>query len=250
MVRIVEATKGKIRDKPISKKLRTVLTKAGEAAGIDVVRITSGGQDPLGSGGKRTGSTRHDNGNAADLELWQDGRVLDFTLDAQRRTVASFITAAAANGATGIGAGVEYMGSKTIHVGFGAKLVWGKGGRSANAPAWLRAAAEAGWNRTVGSSPGSNREHIVTARNGLRLRGGPGTEFEVITTLKAGTIVTVAGFDGSGGEWARVDLEGDGRLDGHMLAAFLAPVVGRGRSKAATRFRSADEADGSHGEEE
>ena len=31
-------------------------------------------------------------------------------------------------------------------------------------------------------------------------------------------------FDGPGGEWARVDLQGDGLVDGHMFAAFLAPA--------------------------
>ena len=57
----------KIRDMPISAALRRVLLTAAHEAGVDIVRITSGGQP--GSRGQRTGSNRHDGGNAADLEL-------------------------------------------------------------------------------------------------------------------------------------------------------------------------------------
>src|SRR5690606_19385261 len=105
-----------------------------------------------GTPGKRTGSTRHDLGNAADLQLLKGGRALDFTNPADRETVIRFVTAAAAHGATGIGAGVDYMGPKTLHVGFGAKSVWGAHGKAANAPAWLKEAVFAGWRNPVGDS--------------------------------------------------------------------------------------------------
>src|SRR4051794_28818210 len=108
MAEIKEDTAGAIRSKPISAKLRKVLLAAADAAGVDVVRVTSGGQDALGQGTRRTGSTRHDLGNAADLELWKGGHALDFT-DADGLTVfETFATAAAANGATGIGAAEGY----------------------------------------------------------------------------------------------------------------------------------------------
>lgn len=58
----------------------------------------------------------------------------------------------------------------------------------------------------------------VIARSGLRLREGPGTQFEVIGGLRSGQIVFVVSItDG----WARVDVEGDGRIDGFASAGFL-----------------------------
>jgi peptidoglycan hydrolase-like protein with peptidoglycan-binding domain len=148
---IIEDTRGKIRDRPIAQELREVLLRAAEAAGIDTVVVTSGGQP--GSSGRSTGSTRHNQGRAADLQLQKGGRSLDFANPDDRRIVEEFVTAAAAYGANGIGAGVDYMGPKTLHVGFGTtpqdhrEIVWGAQGRSANAPDWLQNAAHRGWNR-------------------------------------------------------------------------------------------------------
>ncbi|USJ27581.1 glucosaminidase domain-containing protein [Ensifer adhaerens] len=141
---------GKIRDRPISKELEAVLKKAGSAAGIDTIFVTSGGQP--GTTGRTTGSTRHNGGRAADLQLSVNGKIQTFTDDEAARTVEKFVTAAAAHGATGIGAGVDYMGPATLHVGFGlnpgdrSKITWGAKGKAANAPAWLVRAANEGWN--------------------------------------------------------------------------------------------------------
>lgn len=141
---------GKIRDRPISKELEAVLRKAGSAAGVDKIFVTSGGQP--GTSGRSTGSTRHNGGRAADLQLFVKGKAQTFSDSQASRTVTKFVTAAAAHGATGIGAGVGYMGPATLHVGFGlnvadrSKITWGAQGRSANAPAWLVKAAEEGWN--------------------------------------------------------------------------------------------------------
>jgi hypothetical protein len=222
--------RGKIRDRPITEALKQVLEKAADAAGIDVVYVVSGGQP--GSSGRRTGSTRHDGGRAADLQLIKDGSALTFTDEDGGPAVESFVTAAAANGATGIGAGVGYMGNRTLHVGFGttphdhSKLVWGAGGRSANAPRWLKLAAQKGWDHPVAggvAGEGAGR-FVVAARGGIQLRKGPGADFGVTRTLEPGTQVAVAGLDGRSGEWARVDLQGDGLIDGHLLAAFLRPA--------------------------
>ena len=223
--------RGKIRDKPITGELERLLESAADATNIDVVFVTSGGQP--GSTGRRTGSTRHDGGRAADLQLIRNGQTLTFT-NRDGGSVAAFVTAAAARGATGIGAAVDYMGDKTIHVGFGtsvrdrSKLVWGAGGRSANAPAWLRRAAQDGWDNPVGvfvvsafDRPG---RYVVIARGGLQLRKGPGLDFGITKTLETHTELTVLGFDGSNGDWARVDLENDGLVDGHVFASFLRPV--------------------------
>jgi hypothetical protein len=143
-------TAAKIRDMPISAELRRVLLAAAHEAGVEIVRITSGGQP--GSRGQRTGSNRHDGGNAADLELIARGRSLDFTRASDLEMICRFVASAAACGATGIGAGVDYMGPQRLHVGFGngpddtTQVVWGEGGAAANAPDWLRGAADFGWS--------------------------------------------------------------------------------------------------------
>jgi hypothetical protein len=62
---------------------------------------------------------------------------------------------------------------------------------------------------------------VVVARSGLQLRKGPGLEFGISKTIESGTEISVVGFDGPDDEWARVDLENDGLVDGHMFAAFL-----------------------------
>jgi hypothetical protein len=235
MAQIVGPPANVIRNRPITTELRELLNGAADATGVERVVIVSGGQTSnhapnlKGVVGGWTGSRRHDNGGAADIELVRGGNTLSFT-DTNGSQVAEFVTAAAARGATGIGAGVNYMGPKRIHVGFGnsptdlQKLVWGAAGASANAPAWLRTAATEGWNDPVAdnlaaalSVPTSGLS-IVTARGGLWLRKGPGLGFDRARLLNEGTRLTVLGLDG---EWARVDLEGDGRIDGHVFAAFL-----------------------------
>jgi peptidoglycan hydrolase-like protein with peptidoglycan-binding domain len=150
MARIDQSNlRGKIRDREISPELESLLLKAAAAAGIDVVFVTSGGQP--GTSGRSVGSTRHNGGRAADLYLQSEGRVLSFSDSSAPEQVERFVTAAAAHGANGIGAGVDYMGPRTLHIGFGAtrddhrNIVWGAGGRSANAPGWLRRAADLGW---------------------------------------------------------------------------------------------------------
>src|SRR5260221_7959913 len=104
MTRVNQSSiKGKIRDLPIAPALEDVLNKAAIAAGVDTVLITSGGQP--GTGGKRTRSTRHDGGRAADPELIAKGHVLTFPHAPGSPTVATLGRAAAANRAHRIGPG-------------------------------------------------------------------------------------------------------------------------------------------------
>jgi hypothetical protein len=225
-----------IRNQPISDDLKKVLQTAAQTAVIDTIRINSGGQDALGEGTRRTGSTRHDRGRAADLQCLVGGKALTFTDESADPVIISFVSAAAAAGATGIGAGVPYMGNRTIHVGFGTsvsdrtKLTWGAEGKSVNAPRWLQDAAQAGWAEAAStpqpSGPAIVRpgRYVVIARSGLRLRGGPGTNFDIEATLQAGTEVNVVAVSNVDPAWVRVDLEGDGLLDGYIFAAFLAPA--------------------------
>ena len=60
--------------------------------------------------------------------------------------------------------------------------------------------------------------HKVVARSGLRLREGPGTQFDIVGSLRPGQIVFVALISDG---WARVDMEGDGHIDGFASAGFL-----------------------------
>lgn len=136
------SNQGKIRDKPISDNLSDVLNYAGSQSGIDKVEVTSGGQDAIGTRrGKRTGSTRHDNGNAADLVLWRGGKKLDFNNPDDRAIMQTFVRNASKAGATGIGAGNEYMGGNTLHVGFGKEATWGSAGKG---DGWVAQAAAEG----------------------------------------------------------------------------------------------------------
>jgi hypothetical protein len=187
---------------PIHASLRKVLLQAGEAAGIDTVRVTSGGQPPHPRG-PRTGSTRHDNGMAADLVLIVNGVTLTFTDQNAHPQVLAFVTEAARAGAIGIGAGVTYMGPSTMHVGFGTdpsdrrQLTWGANGSSATAPAWLRKAAQAGWAdepRTPIPVPPpavQGEAYLVSAPSGLRLRAGPDTSSAIIRSVPNNTPVQV-----------------------------------------------------------
>lgn len=121
--RVVENQAG-IRRLPINSRLKSVLEQAAAAAGVDV-EVFSGGQPRQGEGGQRTGSTRHDHGNAADVYLYREGRKLRDPDD--REIMAKFVSAAAAAGATGIGFGGpgQYMGESGIHIGFGKPATWG-----------------------------------------------------------------------------------------------------------------------------
>lgn len=100
------------------------------------MRVVSGGQPS--SGPNRVGSTRHDHGNAADVDFYRDGRKLDWNNPSDLPILSNIVAHARANGVTGIGAGDDYMGGGRFHVGFGTPSVWGAGGKAANAPEWLR----------------------------------------------------------------------------------------------------------------
>ena len=65
-------------------------------------------------------------------------------------------------------------------------------------------------------------KYRVIARNGLRLRGGPGTEFEAVGTLASGQTITVCS---THGDWCQVDVEGDGLADGYCHSGYLAPLA-------------------------
>ena len=82
-----------------------------------------------------------------------------------------------------------------------------------------------GFARPFGAADRRRELFRVIARTGLHLREGPGVNFGVVRTLPFGSIVQVSRRDG---DWVVADLEGDGRIDGHLSVHFW-----RSRSLAA-----------------
>lgn len=138
-----------IRRQPIAPQLESLLETVGNE--LDVYfDVTSGGQPKKGEGGKRTGSTRHDHGNAADLKAFviENGerRYLDFSKPADQKMWSDIVRLSVAGGATGIGAGSSYMGNQTVHIGFGNEAVWGSTKRGGPPPPkWLKTAFQEGF---------------------------------------------------------------------------------------------------------
>ena len=134
------------RKLPIDAELKSILANAGAAAGVNV-DVRSGGQD---SSTGFTGSSRHNNGMAADVALRDStGRRLSLDNPADVPIIQNFIAQTKRYGATGIGAGNGYMGNNTFHIdiadsaGQGSPGYWGgqlDNGtyRARNAPPWLR----------------------------------------------------------------------------------------------------------------
>ena len=119
------------RNKPIKPALMNILNKAANEAGVKVV-IFSGGQDIKGQGKRRTGSTRHDGGMAADVWLYdKNGKKLK--TDGKNSLVAEFIAACKRAGARGMGAHPGYMDGVGIHIDLHGSAkggaMWGAGGR-------------------------------------------------------------------------------------------------------------------------
>lgn len=132
------ANQGAIRNQPLAPDLLEALSFLPEM-GVEM-KVYSGGQAPKGSGGPRTGSTRHDHGNAADADFYYEGRKLDWNNPEDVPIFQEMVRRGKQRGITGWGAGDDYMGAGRMHVGFGNPGVWGAGGKGANAPGWLREA--------------------------------------------------------------------------------------------------------------
>ncbi|WP_170145818.1 M15 family metallopeptidase [Rhodoplanes elegans] len=70
----------------------------------------------------------------------------------------------------------------------------------------------------------------VVARDGLRLRAGNGTEFEIVALVRFGSIVYEVKRDD---KWSLVDLNGDGAADGSVHNSYLVPAAGSSHAGAA-----------------
>ena len=100
------------------------------------VEVTSGGQRMEGAPGA-TGSHRHDQGQAADLKLYRmvDGKkqYLDMRNPDDEKVMSKFMKDSVKAGATGVGAGLGYMGAETMHIGGGPEAAWGGAGWASEA---------------------------------------------------------------------------------------------------------------------
>lgn len=136
------ANHGQKRNLPLSENLKQSLAFLGDM-GI-TMEVFSGGQvtekEAAQGLGRRTGSVRHDHGNAADVMFYKDGRQLDWNRPEDVPIFQEIVRKAKANGVTGFGAGAGYMRPGSMHIGFGAPGVWGANGEGVNAAPWLREA--------------------------------------------------------------------------------------------------------------
>ena len=139
---------GAIRNKPIQGALLTILQNVAGETGTSIL-VYSGGQDKKGTpNARRTGSTRHDGGWAADIRITKDGRRLTALRSSDFEDLTDIVKSMRRNGMGSVGAGPGYMNGN-LHVdiadrvGQGSSLTWGAGGRSANTPSWLRKAFNA-----------------------------------------------------------------------------------------------------------
>ena len=131
---VLYANQGAIRNQPMKPALESDFADVGGKYGVKV-EVVSGGQ----TGERRTGSHRHDAGGAGDVKFkTADGRYLSMNNPQDRTIMGSIAADMAGRGWTGIGAGQDYMGPHTMHIGGGGKAVWGAGGKGSNAPPWLR----------------------------------------------------------------------------------------------------------------
>jgi hypothetical protein len=130
---------GATRSQPLSPRLSNVFGSFLPGMGVSM-EVFSGGQPTAAEGGARTGSVRHDHGNAADVFFYKDGRKLDWANPNDRPVFEDIVRQGKAAGLTGFGAGPGYMQPGSMHVGFGTPGVWGAGGSGRNAPDWLTAA--------------------------------------------------------------------------------------------------------------
>lgn len=122
------------RNRPLNNDLNAALNSTLPKLGLTAI-VTSGGQvtaDEAAQGlGNRTGSTRHDHGGAADVKFrTTDGRILSWKNPQDVPQLQAAVTELKKAGLTGFGAGSDYMGATTTHIGYGTPAVWGsKGGK-------------------------------------------------------------------------------------------------------------------------
>lgn len=143
------SNQGATRNQPLNPRLLNALAYIGDL-GLSV-DVYSGGQPAIGTSDRRVGSTRHDEGLAADVRFTHpELGMLDHRNPAHIPILREVVARGRAEGLTGFGMGDGYMGPHGMHIGYGDAAVWGAGGSSANAPDWLR---EAYYGAAQGEAP-------------------------------------------------------------------------------------------------
>lgn len=124
-LRQLQATLAEKRKLPLNDELREALEYAAKINNL-IIEVTSGGQAAKGTPGPRTGSTRHDLGRAADIQIRDPvtGQLLDANNPADLVRINQLLETLAAAGLTGFG-GPGYMGPTKVHVGYGTTATWG-----------------------------------------------------------------------------------------------------------------------------
>ena len=127
---------GKTRDKPVQKEIVQAISAAVRSLGSEFKAVIhSGGQDHKGHGHKRTGSTRHDGGKAADFYLYRNGQKLnEFN---SPKEFEKLFRSLGQTGLTGVG---HYGRSGSVHAGGGAVSFWGPDKNAASAAASFKKA--------------------------------------------------------------------------------------------------------------
>lgn len=156
-VKFIDRTQGKVRHLPVQPVVKSQIAAAAKATGDNIaIELVSGGQPTKEEaaalrakgvkGALRTGSTRHDHGNAADIVLVVNGkRVLP---SENPELYAKFFENAAAAGMTGLG---HY--SWGVHVGGGSEVAWGPDRRSRTIDPVFAAAIQRGRERAAKGDP-------------------------------------------------------------------------------------------------
>lgn len=143
------ANKGASRNEKLTSTLEQKLSFL-EELGV-TFKVGSGGQSSTSRG--KVGSTAHNGGNAGDGKFIKDGKALNINSAGDRKLLEYIISQASARGINGIGAGNNYMGAETFHLGIQKNAAtWGKDGKSANALGWVSAAANKGRKNPVASN--------------------------------------------------------------------------------------------------
>jgi len=127
---------GDMQQRPyaIDPELMDILERAAEGADVDI-KIVSGGQDTVHTkGGSRVQSTttRHDLGQAADVQIYKDGQI-----QTANSTVAKqFVRQCGMHGAKEVGYGYTGMGDHSIHIGLSGVDNVNSQGHSSNRQSW------------------------------------------------------------------------------------------------------------------
>lgn len=129
---ITYANQDAIRNQPLDDDLYDILSSAADQVGIEV-RVFSGGQPGIGDGDRRTGTQRHDHGNAADVHLIDQATGKIIPVDGSDPRAVAFAQVARGLGIVGIGGGEGYMGGNALHLDTvgtskGGGNYWGKKG--------------------------------------------------------------------------------------------------------------------------